>query len=73
MRETINNIIFEAEVNLKATSIAIPAISCGGTFKFPKKLCVQVFYDTILEYFAKTIGDGKVHCLANIRLVNIDG
>jgi O-acetyl-ADP-ribose deacetylase (regulator of RNase III) len=40
LTKTINNIIFEAEQNLKVQSIAIPAISCGGTFKFPKKLCV---------------------------------
>ena len=56
---TIKNIIFEADRNLKVKSIAIPAISCGGTFKFPKKLAVQIFYDTILEHFAKSIGDGK--------------
>jgi O-acetyl-ADP-ribose deacetylase (regulator of RNase III) len=48
LEKTINNIIFEAEVNLKVNSIAIPAISCGGTYKFPKNICAKIFFNTIL-------------------------
>ena len=65
LRNAIWNTLVKAEV-LKATSIAIPAVS-SGIFGFPKLLCAEILINTTKEFIKN-----KRTVLDDIRFVNKD-
>jgi hypothetical protein len=52
---------------MKLVSVSIPAIS-SGIFKFPKPLCAQVLFDSVLQFFTNSAGS----TVKTVRFTNFD-
>jgi O-acetyl-ADP-ribose deacetylase (regulator of RNase III) len=64
---TVRGCLEQAE-QLKATSIAFPAIS-SGIFGFPKEKCATVMFDMVDSYLKSTSSPST---LKEIRFTNFD-
>ncbi|CAH1781385.1 unnamed protein product [Owenia fusiformis] len=65
--ETFYNSFSKASLEIKAISIAIPAIS-SGIFGVPQDICVRSMYVALMEFSKK---EGRSTTMKDIRFVNI--
>ncbi|XP_070541085.1 uncharacterized protein [Ptychodera flava] len=68
LQTTFLNCLHSADTELKATSIAIPAVS-SGIFGVPKDVCADTLFNAVVEFLSSSRRHGS---LREIRLVNID-